>query len=418
MSKTHKASHRSKCVTRKKTDKKGGGTTPDTDDVKKARKTRFTKEMPSILQIYNTSATTLPTTSKATEHFASVFRSIRDHFQIETDFRKDMVGGNQDKWEIRGAGKSGSQLNYSPSKQFIIKSLPKDEYRKLCDHILAYYKHMVTHPSLLTRLCALYEVDGHYYVAMVNAFHKSNTPYLTPENSTSSITPENSTSSITPENSTSPVTPEKSTSHIYDLKGSWDGRISKTGESTKKDQDWVQTEFEGQDVWREKALAYTSLGTSAANVNTYAERFLDFMDTCVLDKLCDSTESSTLQKVLLYDVEFLKETMRVMDYSLLIKKPANQSVGQPVENSTEIAANSRVDELPVEMPVEDTMPVALNSSVCYFKDKDIYISLIDFLAGYDFKKQTQSMTKGTIKTAKNLFSNHNGSRKSRAHTVS
>lgn len=395
MSKTHKASHRSKCVTWKKTVKKGG-TQSDADDVKKAKKTRFTKAMPSILQIYETLATTLPTTSKATEHFASVFRSIRDHFQIEKDFREDMVE-NQDKWEIRGAGKSGSQLNFSPSKQFIIKSLPKDEYRKLCDNILAYYKHMVTHPSLLTRLCALYEVDGHYYVAMVNAFHKSNTPYPTPENSTSPVTPENSPS---------PVTPENSTSYIYDLKGSWDGRISKAGESTKKDQDWVQTEFEGQDVWREKALAYTSLGTSAANVNTYAERFLDFMDTCVLDKLCDSTESSTLQKVLLYDVEFLKETMRVMDYSLLIKKP------------TEIATNSRVDGLPVEMPVEDTMPVALNSSVCYFKDKDIYISLIDFLAGYGFRKQTQSMTMGTIKTAKNLLPNHNGSRKSRANTVS
>lgn len=125
---------------------------------------------------------------KANEHFASVFSKIREHFSVEEDFQNEMR--DDSKWsEPKKAGKSGSTLLYSPSKTFIIKSLLDREYTKLCKHILAYYQHVVTQPSLLTRLCGLYTFDGKHYLAMVNALPTAS-------------------------------------GDIYDLKGSWDNRIS------------------------------------------------------------------------------------------------------------------------------------------------------------------------------------------------
>lgn len=282
----------------------------------------------------------------ATEHFASVFQSIRRHFNVHEAFVaemcKPMDGESHDKqWDLKGAGKSGSLLYFCPSKQFIIKSLPVDEFHKLRHHIFAYHQHMVERPTLLTRLCALYEVHSHYYVAMVNAFWAP---------------------------SIAPSTAYKD----YDIKGSWEGRVRKGNETTHKDQDWMHDQHSHiNDQWRAKALSYTGMGTSATSPDIYAERFVDFMDTCVVPKM---NVASTLQDIILYDVGFLKETMKVMDYSLLIRTPAHAPPDTPVVDT-------------------DPEPTIHKQAVIHFAHTHTFVSLIDFLAGYGVGKQLQARRK-------------------------
>jgi len=273
---------------------------------------------------------------------------MRRFFQENDVYAREMATAKE-AWVATQAGKSGSFLAFSPTKRYMMKSLPPREVVVLLKHLSAYVEHMcdADHGSLLARFMALYAVKHEdrdattYVLLMVNACYAS------------------------------PPTA------IYDLKGSWLGRQAHSVEErVRKDQDWCRTEKERRAL-QKLATRLSPRGTSAVNARTYATRFLQFMTRMVVTpERMDAGAVSTLRAMLERDVQFLRDTMHVMDYSLLVCEVPSSS-SEDVDwtgQNTLLCVPSAPSHMPSSQQAE---PV------------DLYLGVIDFLSPYDRRKQLQ-----------------------------
>jgi len=119
---------------------------------------------------------------------------------LPTEFLQDAM-----KNQKFSDGKSGSFFVFSPDKKFIIKTIPRSEYKAMERLLSAYYYHLLQYPrSLLIRILGAYSVTLGYtkvYVLVMNNI-------LT-----------------------------KSINEKYDIKGSWVDRNAEIDSSVKKDND-------------------------------------------------------------------------------------------------------------------------------------------------------------------------------------
>ena len=62
-------------------------------------------------------------------------------------------------YELCSSGKSGSLFYYTEDQKFMLKTISRDEFKKLKSILSAYFDHINSHPeSLITRFYGLHKV--------------------------------------------------------------------------------------------------------------------------------------------------------------------------------------------------------------------------------------------------------------------